>query len=73
MLILNLKIAKHSQHIPVRAYHLNADANDSQWCCQSLENWKLQINFSVITKNNCKNKNSDNIHAGVFWFYESNS
>ena len=41
MLIANLKIAKHSQHIPVRAYHLNADANDSQWSCQSLENWKL--------------------------------
>ena len=29
MLILNPKTAKHSQHIPLLAYHLNSDTNCS--------------------------------------------
>ena len=59
MLILNLKIAKHFQHISVAAYHLNSDTNYSQWPGLSQENWKLcdfYWTFYVITKNNDKTK-----------------
>ena len=47
MLILNLTTEKHSQYIPISAYHLNSD--DSK-------NWKLLTNISVITQNNRKLK-----------------
>ena len=53
MLILNLKTTKHSQHIPLSAYHPNSDINYWQWPCLPHtflppSNSKREVFFSVL-------------------------
>ena len=74
MLILNLTTAKHCDHTPLSAYHLNSDRNYSQWPC--LLNLKKIGNFqpisNVVMKNSEKHKNNDSIDTWIFPFCSSN-
>ena len=71
MLILNLKTTKHSQYILLSAYHLIPVTLNDFVHVKKFGNYQ-QTSY-VMTKNNGKSQNKDNIDTWILCLYSLNT